>query len=58
MKRIDIRDLELRHHTLETQIHELDRKGVHMSPYDRYRATELKKLRLVTKDKLYAMRGR
>lgn len=58
MKRIDIRDLENRDHTLDTQIHELDRRGVHMSPYDRFRATELKKQRLATKDLLYAMRGR
>jgi uncharacterized protein YdcH (DUF465 family) len=58
MRRIDIRDLELRHQNLDTQIHELDRKGAHMSPVDRFRAAELKKLRLATKDQLYAMRGR
>jgi uncharacterized protein YdcH (DUF465 family) len=58
MKRIDIRDLENRHHALDTQIHELDRRGVHMSPVDRFRAAELKKQRLATKDLLYAMRGR
>jgi hypothetical protein len=58
MKRIDIRDLEIRHRALDTQIHELDRRGVHMSPYERFRAAELKKQRLATKDMLYAIRGR
>jgi uncharacterized protein YdcH (DUF465 family) len=58
MKRIDIRDLEIRHQALDTQIHELDRRGIHMSPYDRHRAAELKKQRLATKDLLYSMRGR
>jgi len=58
MKRIDIRELEIRHHALDTQIHELDRRGVHMSPHERFRAAELKKQRLATKDMLYAIRGR
>jgi len=58
MKHLDPRELELRHHSLDTQIHELDRRGSHMSPEDRLRALELKKHRLATKDQLYAMRGR
>ena len=58
MKRIDVRDLEFRHTVLERQIHEIERRGIHMSPFDRARATELKKQRLVTKDQLYAIRGR
>ena len=56
MKRIDVQDLELRNHSLEQAIHELDRRGSHMTPEDRLRAAELKRLRLVTKDKLYALR--
>jgi hypothetical protein len=57
-QRIDIRDLEFRHLNLERQIHEIERRGSHMSPYDQIRASELKKQRLVTKDQLYAIRGR
>jgi hypothetical protein len=59
MKRIvDIRDLEIRHSDLNSAIHELDRRGNHMTPEDRLRAMELKKRRLATKDELYAMRRR
>jgi hypothetical protein len=58
MKHVDVQELEIRQQTLEQEIHKLDRRGVHMTPYDRYRATELKKRRLVTKDQLFAMRGR
>jgi uncharacterized protein YdcH (DUF465 family) len=55
MKRIDVRDLELRHHALEFAIHELDRRGSHMTPSDRQRVFELKKERVVTKDRLYQL---
>jgi uncharacterized protein YdcH (DUF465 family) len=58
MKHLDVRILELRHRALEQQIHKLDRRGVHMTPTDRERATELKKRRLVTKDQLAALRVR
>lgn len=58
MKRIDVRDLEFRTTALERQIHEIEWRGIHMSPFDRARATELKKQRLATKDQLYAIRGR
>lgn len=57
MKRIDIRELEVRNHSLDRLIHELDRRGSHLSPQDQLRATQLKKQRLVTKDQLYAIRG-
>jgi uncharacterized protein YdcH (DUF465 family) len=55
MKRVDVRDLELRHNALEFAIHELDRRGSHMTPEERTRASELKKQRLATKDQLYAL---
>jgi hypothetical protein len=58
MKRIDIRELESRHKVLDLQIHELDRRGSHMSPVEHLRSVELKKQRLVTKDQLLAIRGR
>lgn len=52
-----IPELELRHLTLEREIHRLDRRGAHLSPGDRLRASELKKRRLATKDRLYALRS-
>ena len=55
MKRIDVRDLELRHNALDYAIHELDRRGSHMTPPERARVFELKKERLVTKDRLYQL---
>ena len=55
MKILDVRMLELRHRTLDRQIHKLDRRGEHMTPQERERAAELKKRRLATKDQLYAL---
>ncbi|MGD0526470.1 MAG: YdcH family protein [Polyangiaceae bacterium] len=55
MRRIDVRDLELRRHALDYAIHELDRRGSHMTPLERQRVFELKKERLVTKDRLYQL---
>jgi hypothetical protein len=52
MKRMGVHELELRTHSLEIAIHELDRRGSPMTPHDRLRATELKRLRLVAKDQL------
>jgi hypothetical protein len=53
-----IPELENRRRALDVEIHRLDRRGSHMTPNDRLRATELKKLRLAAKDRLYALRGR
>jgi hypothetical protein len=58
MKHLDIFELELRRRTLELEIHRLDRRGLHMTPEDRVRASELKKRRLATKDQLFSLRGR
>jgi uncharacterized protein YdcH (DUF465 family) len=55
MKHFDVRELELRHNALDFAIHELDRRGDHMTPTDQRRSVELKKQRLVTKDQLYAL---
>jgi|HubBroStandDraft_2_1064218.scaffolds.fasta_scaffold1107100_2 uncharacterized protein YdcH (DUF465 family) len=55
MKHFDTRELELRHAALDFAIHELDRRGEHMTPTDRARSTELKKMRLATKDQLDAL---
>ncbi|HXX66431.1 MAG TPA: YdcH family protein [Polyangiaceae bacterium] len=58
MKHMDVYELELRHQALDAQIHKLDRRGAHMTPEDRQRAAELKKRRLETKDRIYAIRAR
>jgi hypothetical protein len=55
MKHIDVRALELRHNALDFAIHELDRRGRHMTPEDRWRVFVLKKQRLATKDQLYLL---
>jgi uncharacterized protein YdcH (DUF465 family) len=52
MKRIDIRELEASHRTLDLAVHELERRGLHMTPEERLRATELKKQRLAVRDRL------
>ena len=57
MKQIDVRELELQKRTLDLQIHEIERRGMHMTPEDWARATELKKMRLATKDRLSTIRG-
>jgi hypothetical protein len=56
MKRIEVSELERQTRSLETAIHELERRGSHMTPEDRERAAELKRLRLAAKDQLDALR--
>jgi uncharacterized protein YdcH (DUF465 family) len=58
MKHVSIRELELRGRTLDNEIHRLERRGAHMTPEDRVRASILKKQRLATKDQLFSLRGR
>ncbi|MGA2449781.1 MAG: DUF465 domain-containing protein [Polyangiaceae bacterium] len=57
MKRIDIRELEASHRILDQAVHELERRGLHMTPEDRLRALELKKMRLAARDRLVAARS-
>lgn len=57
MKHMDARELEQTARSLENAIHELDRRGSHMTPEDRERAAELKRQRLLAKDRLDAVRG-
>ncbi len=58
MKRATAPELENRRHTLDLAIHKLDRRGEHMTPEDRLRSAELKKLRLATKDLIDGLRRR
>jgi hypothetical protein len=49
---VSVGDLELEHRTLDRQIKKLNHRGQHMTPPEQMRANVLKKLRLVTKDRL------
>jgi hypothetical protein len=49
-------ELEAQSRALELQIMKLDRRGAHITPPERIRATHLKKLRLAAKDRLGALR--
>ncbi len=49
-------ELEAQSRALDLQIIKLDRRGAHITPPERIRATELKKLRLAAKDRLGALR--
>ena len=51
MIRVSLGDLEAQTRTLDLQILKLDRRGAHITPFEHARATELKKLRLATKDR-------
>jgi uncharacterized protein YdcH (DUF465 family) len=48
--------LEAQHRELDQQIHRLERRGTLMSPPERERALQLKRLKLATKDRLAALR--
>ena len=56
MKRVNVNELETQHRALDLEIHRLERRGMHMTPPEQTRATELKKQRLVTKDLLVDVR--
>ncbi len=50
-----VKALEARHRDLDKQIHRLERRGTLMSPPERERAVQLKRLKLATKDRLAAL---
>jgi hypothetical protein len=56
LARVSARELEAESRTLELQIKKLDRRGAHITPPEQQRAVELKKLRLLTKDRLSELR--
>ena len=58
MTRLSLGELEQNAKTLELQIQKLERSGWHMTPEEQSRAAELKKIRLVTKDRLDELRHR
>jgi hypothetical protein len=53
---VTVDELEVESRSLELQIQKLDRRGAHITPLEQRRATELKKLRLVAKDRLGELR--
>jgi hypothetical protein len=57
MKQLDVRELEQKAQSLESAIHELERRGNHLTPEDQERAAELNRLRLAAKDRLAALKG-
>ena len=48
--------LEAQSRSLDLQIKKLERRGWHITPPEQARATELKKLRLLAKDRLHDLR--
>jgi len=55
---LSLGELENTAKTLDLQILKLDRRGAHITPQEHWRALELKKLRLATKDRLDELRHR
>ena len=58
MKSNSVSTLESEYRSLELQIHRLERRGLLMTPPEREKATALKRLRVVTKDRLFDLRRR
>ena len=49
---VTVRDLENEHRLLDRQIKKLNHRGWHLTPPEQAEVTQLKKLRLATKDRL------
>jgi hypothetical protein len=54
--RATVRELEAQSRMLDMQIHKLERRGSHLTPFEHLQAIELKKLRLAAKDRLNELR--
>jgi uncharacterized protein YdcH (DUF465 family) len=52
MKPMSLPELEYQHQSLEQQIKRLERRGMHMTPSEVERSIELKRRRLLTKDRI------
>jgi uncharacterized protein YdcH (DUF465 family) len=52
MRQPTVHELETRFRSLDMEIKRLERRGMHMTPPEQMRATQLKKHRLVTMDML------
>jgi hypothetical protein len=49
-------ELQQQHHALDMELRRLERRGARMTPSERTRAAELKKLKLAAKDRLAGLR--
>jgi uncharacterized protein YdcH (DUF465 family) len=49
-------DLQHQHHALDLELRRIERRGLRMTPSERARAQELKKLKLAAKDRLASLR--
>ena len=58
MKQLSLGELENTARALDLQINKLDRRGWHQTPVEHLRVTELKKLRLQTKERMDELRFR
>jgi hypothetical protein len=58
MARLSFNELEITARALDLQINKLDRRGAHQTASEHFQATELKKLRLQTKERLDELRHR
>jgi len=56
LDRVSLVELEAESRALELQIKRLERRGAHITPPEMQRETELKKLRLLAKDRLVQLR--
>ncbi len=56
LSRITVPELEAQSRTLDLQIKKLERRGWHITPHEQVLETELKKLRLLAKDRLTDLR--
>jgi hypothetical protein len=56
LDRVTVGELEAQSRMLDRQIKKLERRGFHITPPEQQREVELKKLRLLAKDRLMALR--
>ena len=49
-------ELQHQHHALDLELRRIERRGMRMTPSERSRAAELKKLKLAAKDRLAKIR--
>lgn len=56
MKPMNLRELEDQHRSLEHEIRRLERRGMHMTPPEIERSLQLKRRRVLAKDRILELR--